>query len=123
MKIVTAPTLAGLRDSPLAPAMIQGGGATRKNPFEPADSSNDILGYATFGPGCRNNWHTHSCDQFLIITEGPGIMATHDGEQIVRAGDMVLVPADEEHYHAGTVDSVMTHIIVLEKGSTTIQLE
>ena len=48
--------------------------------------------------------HRHTSDQILIITEGTGVVATPDEEKTVSAGDVVLIPANEDHWHGAPGD-------------------
>ena len=73
-----------------------------------------------FEAGGRTHWHTHSFEQALLITEGRGILATEAHEHVVEAGDIVVVPPLEKHWHGGTETSAMTHVAILQAGATTI---
>ncbi len=42
-----------------------------------------------FGPGARTAWHSHSLGQTLHVTDGLGIVATHEEVIIMRPGDTV----------------------------------
>jgi quercetin dioxygenase-like cupin family protein len=68
-----------------------------------------------FTPGARTNWHLHAVGQTLHITEGVGLVGTRDGAVIrVRAGDTVVCPPDEEHWHGAASDTFMSHFAMLE---------
>lgn len=71
-----------------------------------------------FEPGGRNILHTHTFDQVLYITEGEGIVATEQEEIVVRAGDLVLIPAGEKHWHGATPTTAMTHLAIGAPGTT-----
>jgi quercetin dioxygenase-like cupin family protein len=73
-----------------------------------------------FKPGGRTKWHSHAFEQGLIITEGKGIVATEAEEHVVEAGDVVVVPAGEKHWHGGTSSSEMAHISITTPGETTV---
>ena len=77
------------------------------------------LNYVKFGPGGRTAWHTHSFEQGLIILEGKGIVATEEGEHVVEAGDVVIIPEMEKHWHGGTDTTSMAHISINQPGDTT----
>jgi quercetin dioxygenase-like cupin family protein len=67
----------------------------------------------SFEPGCRNHWHTHPAGQVLIVTEGKGyIQKKGDIIQLLLPGDVVTIPANEEHWHGATPDSLFTHIAI-----------
>jgi quercetin dioxygenase-like cupin family protein len=70
-----------------------------------------------FTPGARTNWHRHAVGQTLHVTEGVGLVGTRDGSLVrVRAGDTVLCPPGEEHWHGATADTFMSHFALLEAG-------
>jgi quercetin dioxygenase-like cupin family protein len=70
----------------------------------------------TFAPGARTVWHSHTTDQVLVITAGYGVVATEAEERDVRVGDMVVVPAGEQHWHGARADAEMTHLAVMTAG-------
>ena len=72
----------------------------------------------SFAAGGRNIFHTHTFDQVLYITEGEGIVATEQEEIVVRAGDLVLIPAGEKHWHGATPSTAMTHLAIGAPGTT-----
>ena len=52
-----------------------------------------------FEPGARTAWHTHPLGQTLYIISGTGLMGLRNEEtQLVRAGDTVWIPPNEEHW-------------------------
>ena len=81
------------------------------------------VSFVTFEPGVRTKWHTHSSDQVLIVTRGRCSFAT-DHEQVeIGAGDVILTPAGEKHWHGAAPGTAMTHISITAAGSETIQVE
>ncbi len=85
------------------------------------DESTDLrLTEVTFRDGAVNRWHTHTCDQVLVVTEGRGIVADAEGERMVEAGDVALIPANTRHWHGARPGHDMTHWSILAKGKTTI---
>jgi quercetin dioxygenase-like cupin family protein len=81
-----------------------------------------------FTPGARTNWHSHAVGQALHVTEGVGLVGTRDGSVVrVRAGDTVVCPPDEEHWHGAAADTFMCHLAMLESkpdgGNPTTWLE
>ena len=68
------------------------------------------VGIVHFTPGARTAWHSHSLGQTLYVVEGEGRVQSR-GEPIVtiRAGDVVLTPADEWHWHGGAPDPFLAH--------------
>ena len=68
-----------------------------------------------FTPGARSNWHRHAVGQTLHVTEGVGLVGTRDGSVVrVRAGDTVICPPGEEHWHGAAADTFMSHLAMLE---------
>src|SRR4029077_1579826 len=43
---------------------------TRQTIIEAGDSPNYNCSVVNFSQGCTTGWHTHSCDQLLIVTSG-----------------------------------------------------
>ncbi len=68
-----------------------------------------------FTPGARTNWHSHAVGQALHVTEGVGLVGTRDGSVLrIRAGDTVICPPDEEHWHGAAAGTFMSHLAMLE---------
>ena len=68
-----------------------------------------------FTPGARTAWHSHTVGQTLIVTEGTGLHQPRDGEvEQIRAGDVVVTPADIWHWHGADTDHYMTHLSITE---------
>jgi quercetin dioxygenase-like cupin family protein len=81
-----------------------------------------------FTPGAHTNWHSHAVGQTLHVTEGVGLVGTRDGSVVcVRAGDTVVCPPGEEHWHGAAADTFMSHLAMLENlpggGDPTTWLE
>ena len=87
------------------------------------DSKEFNVNIVNFGKGVRNKFHTHDGEQILIVTAGKGIVATEEQERAVTAGDVVLIPAGEKHWHGATEDSEFSHLYVTRVGSELTQLE
>jgi quercetin dioxygenase-like cupin family protein len=68
-----------------------------------------------FTPGARTNWHSHAVGQTLHVTEGVGLVGTRDGSVVrIRAGETVVCPPDEQHWHGAGADTFMSHLALLE---------
>ena len=68
-----------------------------------------------FTPGAHTNWHSHAVGQTLHISEGVGLVGTRDGTVLrIRAGDTVMCPPGEEHWHGATADRFMSHVAMQE---------
>ncbi len=77
----------------------------------------------TFEIGGRNRWHRHSTEQVLIVTHGAGVVESDSERFSVTAGDIVLIPAGERHWHGALEGQSMTHLAVLLPGEMTIDDE
>ena len=68
-----------------------------------------------FEPGARTAWHTHPLGQTLYVVSGIGLVGLrNDPPEIIRAGDTVWIPPDEEHWHGATAVNSMVHIAIQE---------
>jgi quercetin dioxygenase-like cupin family protein len=81
------------------------------------------IGLVAFSPGGRTTWHTHTGEQGLIIARGRGIVASEASENVVEAGDVVLVAAGEKHWHGATGTTAMAHYSIMTASSETTVLE
>ena len=69
----------------------------------------------TFTPGARTAWHSHPLGQTLYVLEGVGLIATRDTKStIIRPGDTIWIPPNQEHWHGATSDKVMVHLAMQE---------
>lgn len=69
-----------------------------------------------FTAGARNRVHIHTRDQILIAVSGRGIIADAEGEQVMRPGDTVTVPAGHPHWHGATAEQAFSHLTVAIPG-------
>ena len=95
----------------------------RQSILNPDDSQNFNFAIVAFDAGSRNKFHKHSGDQILVITEGTGKVATDDEVLEVTQGDVVVIPAGENHWHGAPDGTAMAHITITVKGSQTEQTE
>ena len=80
----------------------------------------------TFLPGSRTAWHTHPLGQTLYVQKGIGLLGVRSGKvSIIRPGDTIWIPPDEEHWHGATSENLMTHLAMQEslEGKTANWLE
>lgn len=103
--------------------LMMGTKVFRQTIFQPGESNNFNFGIVTFEAGSRNKFHKHSGDQILIITEGTGKVATDHQVVPVTQGDVVLIPAGENHWHGAPDRTAMAHITITVAGSQTTQTE
>ena len=79
------------------------------------DPSRMTVSLVRFTPGAHTNWHSHAVGQTLHITEGVGLVGTRDGTVFrVHAGQTVVCPPDEDHWHGAAGDTCMSHLAMLE---------
>jgi quercetin dioxygenase-like cupin family protein len=95
----------------------------RQSILNPDDSNNFNFAIVAFDAGSRNKFHKHSGDQILVITEGTGKVASDDEVIEVSEGDVVVIPAGENHWHGAPDGTAMAHITITVKGSQTEQTE
>jgi len=68
-----------------------------------------------FTPGAHTNWHRHAVGQTLHVTEGVGLVGTREGQVLrIHAGETVICPPDEDHWHGAAADTFMSHLAMLE---------
>ena len=69
----------------------------------------------SFEPGSRTAWHTHPLGQTLYIVSGIGLMGLRKQKpQLIKSGDTVWIPPNEEHWHGATSQNAMVHIAIQE---------
>jgi len=67
---------------------------SRQTIIEPGDSANYNCSVVNFSQGCTTGWHTHSCDQILVVTSGSGMVATEHEQREINVGDVVHIKAN-----------------------------
>jgi len=93
---------------------------TRQTIIPTGDSDNFNCSVVNFSRGCNTGWHTHDCDQILVVTSGSGLVATEKEQRAIQVGDVVHIKAGERHWHGAKADSTMGHItITLVGGKAT----
>ncbi|NIO06832.1 MAG: cupin domain-containing protein [Deltaproteobacteria bacterium] len=90
---------------------------TRQALIGEGDSDYFRSNMVNFNKGATTGWHSHNCDQILIITAGHGIVATEGSEREITIGDLVHIKAGERHWHGARADHSMSHITVTVPGS------
>ena len=67
----------------------------------------------TFDAGCINNWHVHDHVQILMGIMGEGYCQMEgQNAELIKVGDVVVIPAGTKNWHGATHDSQFTHISV-----------
>jgi quercetin dioxygenase-like cupin family protein len=79
------------------------------------EPSRMTIALVRFTPGAHTNWHVHAVGQTLHVTEGVGLVGTRDGTVLrIHAGETVVCPPGEDHWHGATPDTFMSHLAMLE---------
>jgi quercetin dioxygenase-like cupin family protein len=98
-------------------------GAVWLEPLSTTDLLEVQVFRVTFEPGARTAWHTHPKGQTLVITSGNGLFQKRgEAVQTMQQGDVIVIPAFEEHWHGASPDSLMQHLAiqaVASSGSAT----
>ena len=69
----------------------------------------------TFEPRSRTDWHTHPIGQTLFVLNGIGLVGLRNKTpEIIKAGDTVWIPPNEEHWHGASNKNSMVHIAIQE---------
>jgi quercetin dioxygenase-like cupin family protein len=96
--------------------IVHKGPVHRKTLVETKDTGGFGVLLVTFGPGARLNFHAHTYEQILYVTEGKGIVATRDKEEVVTPGDCIYIAPGEIHWHGATQDSSFAHLAIQKAG-------
>ncbi len=87
---------------------------TGKSWLAPLTKNNDLnvpLSNVTFEPGSRNNWHSHTGGQLLIVVGGEGLYQERGTPaRHLKAGDIVEIAPNVEHWHGATSKSWFSHL-------------
>lgn len=92
-------------------------GRSYLNPLTP-EGVVPFMANVTFEPSCRNNWHIHHADkggggQILLCVAGEGwYQEWGKPARSLKAGDVVVIPANVKHWHGAKKDSPFSHIAV-----------
>jgi 4-carboxymuconolactone decarboxylase len=70
-----------------------------------------------FSQDCTMGWHTHNCDQVLVVTSGSGTVATEPEEREINVGDVVHIKAGERHWYGAKAVRRWGHITITVVGS------
>lgn len=76
-----------------------------------------------FDEGARTYWHAHDAPQLLYGLRGRCVVVDRGGmELVLEAGDLVVVEADEEHWHGAAPGGSGEHLAI-NLGTETRWLE
>jgi len=93
---------------------------TRQTIIGDGQSDHFRCNVVNFGAGATTGWHTHDCDQILVVTAGRGTVATEKEEREITVGEVVHIKAGERHWHGAQADSPMSHITVTTMGGKSL---
>jgi len=87
------------------------------NPLTEPSAGKPFFANVTFEPRCRNNWHIHHATigggQALICVAGEGWYCEWGkNARSLKAGDVIIIPANVKHWHGAKKDSWFSHIAV-----------
>jgi quercetin dioxygenase-like cupin family protein len=86
-------------------------GAVRVDPLFPTTEAPLTGAVVTFEPGARSAWHRHPFGQTLVVVSGAGLIQCEGGSiRRIRAGDVVVCPTNEKHWHGASPTTAMTHL-------------
>lgn len=75
----------------------------------------------TFEPGCRNNWHSHTGGQLLLVTAGRGYYQEQGRPaRELLPGDVVEIAPNVVHWHGAAPDSWFAHLAVACNPQTNV---
>ncbi|MCL6472332.1 MAG: cupin domain-containing protein [Firmicutes bacterium] len=80
---------------------------------EKEGAENFALRVFTVEPGGHTPLHTHPWEHEVFILKGSGAVVNEGRDVPMSAGDVIFVPADEEHQFKNTADSVMEFICLI----------
>jgi quercetin dioxygenase-like cupin family protein len=69
--------------------------------------------YVSFNTNARSFWHTHPKGQYLIVTEGEGLVQEWGKPaEKIAVGDVIYCPPNIKHWHGASDHSAMTHLVL-----------
>ncbi len=72
-----------------------------------------------FGDGGRTYWHAHSGPQWLLVVEGRiRVQVWGEAARDVEAGDAVVIPPGEKHWHGAAPGGNGVHLAVNVQATT-----
>ncbi|MDR9393340.1 cupin domain-containing protein [Roseovarius sp. SYSU LYC5161] len=106
---------AGRRENRLAPPEWFSGRVWQEPVVEAPTPARVRALRVTFEPGARTAWHTHPLGQTLHILSGVGLVGLRgEAPRLIRPGDTVWIPPEQEHWHGAAPDVMMCHLAIQE---------
>ena len=73
----------------------------------------------TFDEGARTHWHTHDDVQLLFGLSGRCVVVDREGTTLtLEPGDVVVIEADDEHWHGAAPGGPGEHLAINLGGHT-----
>ena len=69
--------------------------------------------------GSATRWHTHDCDQVLIVTGGVATVETEQGKSRAEAGTVIFIPRGLPHLHGSPSDTFAETVFLTATGHST----
>ena len=101
---------------PTQDEIVGRGPVHRKELISAKDTGGFSVLLVNFGAGAKLNFHTHTYEQILYVTEGKGIVATKQEEKTVTPGSVIYIAPGEVHWHGATDNSSFSHIAIQKPG-------
>jgi quercetin dioxygenase-like cupin family protein len=96
--IKMSPSGAALLDPDGMPSHDRGGGALTTPLVTPGIGARAfITGYTTFGPGVAIPFHSHNCEESVVLMEGEAMLDIDGQEYRLEAHDVTYIPANVSH--------------------------
>lgn len=73
--------------------------------------------------GSATRWHTHDCDQVLIVTGGVATVETDQGATRAEAGTVIFIPSGLPHLHGSLPDSFAETVYLTATGHSTEMID
>jgi len=94
-------------------------GVVRMQRLVSEDHSHELELIAVFFEnGARTIPHTHSTDQVLWVVEGRCVVVDESGRRELSAGECVLLPANQWHWHGAAPERSACHVSIRKPGPT-----
>lgn len=81
--------------------------------MQPTESMQYLIAEVKYAASARTLWHTHPAEQILLCTDGEGIYQERGKKaQMLKKGDVVVIPPYVEHWHGATAESRFAHVAI-----------
>ena len=81
------------------------------------DSPNFAMRMFTMGPGGHTPYHQHDWEHEVFIVEGEGWLVTEKGEEPMKVGDVILMPANDMHQFKNSLAGIMRFLCLVPNDS------